>query len=232
MPESAEKRMRNSAIPPLGKSRLDCTIQLLALGALLIMLFQRYLDRIAGMPIGIETVAALIATVLGLALKDGSTDAFGLRRRPEQGWSYWIRLALIFGAVILVLSLIYVLVAWTTSLTVTVPKAAPDAFLTLAYWFLLYSPVVEEVGFRVLLTVALLPWLGPWRTVLASGILFAAVHIIRGNSGLDNFVAGFLLEWAYLRSGTILVPMAMHTAGNAIALTSHLANWAVLPDVI
>lgn len=38
--------------------------------------------------------------------------------------------------------------------------------------------------------------------------------------------------WAFLRSGTILVPLAMHSAGNLMALLAQVANWYWLPDRI
>jgi uncharacterized protein len=224
--------MSDTAIPPLGHSWLDRTIQLLALAALLTLFFETYLYLLAGIPPWTSAVMALAATIVGLALSDGQSDAFGLRRNPVRGWWYWVRMAILFGGIILVLGLLLTLVAWTTSLTIRVPKAPPEEVLSRAWWFCFYAPAVEEVAFRVLLTVALLPWLGPWGTILAGGILFGAVHVLRGNPGPDNLVAGFFLQWAYLRSGTILVPLAMHAAGNAIALTSQLANWALLPDVI
>jgi membrane protease YdiL (CAAX protease family) len=92
----------------------------------------------------------------------------------------------------------------------------------------LYAPIVEETVFRLLLTAALLPTLGERWTIVASGAAFAIVHILRGNPGPDNLIAGFMLEWAFLRSGTILVPLAFHAGGNLIALTSHVVIWYVL----
>jgi len=62
-------------------------------------------------------------------------------------------------------------------------------------------------------------------TILASGLVFALIHILRGNASPENQIAGFLLEWAFLRSGTILVPIAMHSAGNLIALGFQVGGW-------
>ncbi len=177
-------------------------------------------------------VLTLAVMVVGLCLTDGNCNAFGLQRSPVQGWLHWCRLVLIFGGIIVVLSAIYVFIAWTSDWSVSVPKAAPEDVIRQVFWFCVYAPIVEEAGFRILLTIALLPWFGARGTIITSGVLFAAVHVLRGNAGPDNIVAGFLLEWAYLKSGTVLVPVAMHTGGNALALASHAVNWHVLPDYL
>jgi len=93
------------------------------------------------------------------------------------------------------------------------------------FWMCFYAPLVEEIVFRSLLTAAVYPLIGQRGAIVVSGVVFAMIHVIGGNPGPDNQVAGFLLEWAFLRSGTILVPMAMHAAGNLIAFGIHIASW-------
>jgi len=201
----------------------------------LITVFLLTLDRHVTSSLALaEFSSTLVLTValLGLALTDGRTGAFGLRRTPTQGWGYWTRLALVFGVMISGLLLVAICVAWMTLWQLHVPKRTLEQAVHSIYWFCLYAPVVEETGYRMLLKVALLPAIGPWGTVAASGVIFGAAHVIGGNPGLDNLVAGFFLQWAYLRSGSILVPLAMHSAGNACALTSQVVNWSMLPDVI
>lgn len=56
--------------------------------------------------------------------------------------------------------------------------------------------------------------IGSFRTVVVSGSLFAIAHFVGGNPGPDNFVAGFLLAWAYLKSGSLLIPILLHALGN------------------
>jgi len=67
--------------------------------------------------------------------------------------------------------------------------------------------------------------LGPRGTIVASGLLFGALHVLYGNPGPDNLLAGFLLAWTYLRSGSILVPFALHALGNLGVLASWVALW-------
>jgi len=85
------------------------------------------------------------------------------------------------------------------------------------------APFYEELIFRSLLFVAVLPTIGGRCAVILSGVLFAAIHVLRGNPGPDNQIAGFMLAWAFLKSRTILVPIAMHSAGNFFAVGFHAA---------
>ena len=41
------------------------------------------------------------------------------------------------------------------------------------------------------------------------------LHFFYGNPGLDNFVGGYVFAWAYVRSGSLYVPMTLHALGNA-----------------
>jgi membrane protease YdiL (CAAX protease family) len=54
--------------------------------------------------------------------------------------------------------------------------------------------------------------------------------VLGGIASPENQIAGFLLAWAFLKIGTILVPLAMHSAGNLIALASHVAAWYWFPE--
>jgi membrane protease YdiL (CAAX protease family) len=166
------------------------------------------------------TLAALIAL---LCLNDGTLPALGMTRVPIQGWRYWCRAALWIGlAVGVVVALAagaWVLLGGTLPLTGT-----PPSFSAL-FFMCVYAPVYEEVVYRSLLTVAVAPSLGPRGTIACSGAVFALIHLLRGNASPENQIAGFFLEWAFLKSGTILVPMAMHSAGNLIALSMQVAGW-------
>ena len=52
------------------------------------------------------------------------------------------------------------------------------------------------------------------RIIILSGTVFALAHLVGGNPGPDNFIAGFILAWAFLKSGTLLIPILLHFAGN------------------
>ena len=171
-----------------------------------------------------EPLLALAGVAAVLCIHDGEAPLLGLRSSPIQGWRYWVRIALWFGAAIALLlvvcSAFWILVGWQIPLPPRPTNLPMKLFL-----MCVYAPLVEELVFRSLLTAALLPLIGDRGTIVASGVVFALIHVIGGNPGPDNQVAGFLLEWTFLRSGTILVPMAMHAAGNLIAFGIHVASW-------
>ena len=74
-------------------------------------------------------------------------------------------------------------------------------------------------------TVAVLPALGERGMILFGGCVFAALHIFHANPGPDDQLAGLMLEWAFLKSKTIIVPLAMHAAGNLVALGIQIVCW-------
>ena len=169
------------------------------------------------------TLLALVGIVGILSLDSGSSVALGFNPRPVQGWGFWFRLALWFSLVIGVVSLICFIVYRVNGWTIPIYKTHPS--LGMLIGMCIDSPVSEEVIFRSLLTVALLPTLGEWGTILAGGILFSLLHVLHGNPGPDNQIAGFMLGWSFIKSKTILVPLAMHAGGNLIALGIQIAAW-------
>lgn len=58
--------------------------------------------------------------------------------------------------------------------------------------------------------------IGRWPTVIVSGAIFGLIHIVNGVAGPDNVVAGYFFAWAFLRSGSIALPTAMHAGGNLV----------------
>ena len=48
----------------------------------------------------------------------------------------------------------------------------------------------------------------------------------------DNTIAGFFFGWAYLRSGTVLVPMVLHALGNLVALSLHLGVYYWIQSLV
>jgi len=83
-----------------------------------------------------------------------------------------------------------------------------------SYLALVHAPLWEEALFRFLLCGALLGRVPPSVNIAFNGALFALAHIVYGGIGPDSLVGGFMFAWGFLRSGTILVPLAMHFLGN------------------
>ena len=87
------------------------------------------------------------------------------------------------------------------------------------------SPIFEEATYRFGLCTGLVTVLRPWGTIVVTGMIFGALHILYGNPGPGNLTAAYFLAWAYLKSGTIVVPVVLHSLGNLCALAMHFATW-------
>ncbi len=168
-------------------------------------------------------VAILIVLTTILCLHDGNAPSLGFRLSPVQGWRYWIRLALAFGACIAVILVFYLGLWWVMGWQIPIYRIEITA--EMGFLFCIYAPLVEEIVYRSLLITAIAPTCGQWGTIAVSGVLFALIHVLAGNPSPENQVAGFMLAWAFLKSRTILVPMAMHAGGNFLAFASHVASW-------
>jgi membrane protease YdiL (CAAX protease family) len=165
-------------------------------------------------------VAAAVAVYLSLAR--GDPVSVSLVLTPVQGWWYWVKatllIGLIMGCLLGALCGVSAIVVWSWPIPQVRPQEMNDALCRMCVW----GPVREEAIYRLVLCVPLAVLLRPWGAVVASWVLFAASHWIGGNPGPDNQLAGFFLAWAYLKSGTILVPVGLHSLGNLIAVSTHV----------
>lgn len=173
-----------------------------------------------------EAAIALLGTIAVVILYDGNAGDLGFRRTPLQGWWHWIKITLWLGLCVALIVLICGAVALAMGWEIPIRRANPRFLLYYLLFMGIYAPLVEEVIFRFLLAVACRSLLGDKGFILLSGFLFAAAHW-GGNPSPENQVGGFLLAWAFVRSQTILVPLAMHSAGNLIALSVQIINWYV-----
>jgi CAAX protease family protein len=98
------------------------------------------------------------------------------------------------------------------------------------------APVCEELFFRGFCFTALRRWIGPLGGALATGIIFGLIH-----AGSADWVflpplalLGFLLCLLYLRTGSLLPCMALHSLNNAVALsvTQHFSPIGTVALVI
>lgn len=82
------------------------------------------------------------------------------------------------------------------------------------------TPILEELLFRRLLYGLFRP-LGPIHALLLTAVIFAAAHLyLPGFPGL--FIMGLAFQIVYLKSGSLLTPVLMHAAVNAIAVAAAL----------
>lgn len=165
----------------------------------------------------------LLGLVSVLCLSDGDITSLGLRLAPVQGWGYWFRMGLWFGLCIGILAIVCGGVYWLRGWPIPLIQTPPRLDVLIIYC--IRAPIEEELIYRSLLIFAIAPTCGTLGTILISGALFGSIHVLGGNPGPDNLIAGFMLAWAFVKSKTILVPIAMHSAGNSIALSTHVASW-------
>lgn len=183
---------------------------------------------------GLETRGALAVLALAaqVRLVEGDLDSVGLRLTPAQGWWAWFRLALAIGLAVLA-CLVIGLGAWVLSgrelpVYATAPWDLGPAFRRMC----VSAPVLEEVLYRLAPCVPLAALLGPWRAIAVSGLAFAALHLVAGIPSPENLVGGFFLAWAYLKSGSLAVPVLLHSLGNLCALAGQVAAWYWLQGVL
>lgn len=141
---------------------------------------------------------------------------------PPRVWP-WAAVPLPLGTPLLILlGLLYLALLLAGIRRGGAEPTARNAALTVA----LLSPLSEEVLFRGFLLNLALPLLGGWGAVAFTGLLFAAAHETGRIAGARrspresaaDLAFGLLAGALCLVSGTILVPLALHIAVNALSL--------------
>jgi len=90
-------------------------------------------------------------------------------------------------------------------------------WLVISLWFgaACVAPVAEEFFFRGLLQTMLLGTLGSrWRAIVLTSIAFGMVHFPQPHAVPALIFLAIILGYAYERSGTIMVPVAIHALFN------------------
>ena len=105
------------------------------------------------------------------------------------------------------------LVKFLTSSTLSLRgKAILFSFL------LIEAPLLEELLFRGVLFGGLTRIMPVWGAMLLSGFLFAFIHV-NAATLIPLWFLGVAFAWLYVRTGTLLAPMAVHLIFNAVNLT-------------
>ena len=90
----------------------------------------------------------------------------------------------------------------------------------LIFVIVIVAPVVEELLFRGIIFSR---WANKWgarRAIIFSSLLFGVLHV---EGTLGAFVFGVVMSLLYLRTRTLLIPIACHMLNNAIAVA--LGKW-------
>ena len=187
--------------------------------ACVVVLLDLILARSPHISYGVRVTVALAGTLFISILAAGAPGAaptFGLCGRPRQGWWYWLRASVVLGiaslAVVETVSRIFYGTGYVGGFSL--PSASDVLFSCVMI------PLCEEVIYRLLLCPPAVAIAGPWGGIVITGVVFAALHMAVGVSGPDNLLGGFVLAWVFVKSETILLPIAFHSIGNLFALVN------------
>jgi uncharacterized protein len=175
--------------------------------------------------LGMRIIPPVIALAIYVLIYRGDVSAMGLRFRPIQGLRYWVLATALIGAAIGTFLLLALAVALITGYPIRLYEIRPDDLWTMFVQMCVLAPIFEEATYRFALCTGLVPVIKPWGTIFVSGLIFGALHFLYGNPGPDNLIAGYFLTWAYLKSGTIVVPVVLHSLGNLCVLVMHFGTW-------
>jgi uncharacterized protein len=180
---------------------------------------RRYPESIEG-----RWALALVAVTALAWLARGDLATLGMVG-PERGWRTWIRLSVTI-AIIAFLCMaaavgVWLSVGWRLPILSVSPSEAGSRFFSMC----LFAPLLEETLYRTVLCVSLVAAAGPWRAVAASGTAFALLHCVYGNASPENVLGGFFLAWAFVRSGSVCVPVLLHSLGNLLIFGGQLCIW-------
>lgn len=164
-------------------------------------------------------VAGPLAILLGRLLwRKGLRHAFrhrgGTVRRALEGLLVlWIALPFVYGTALL-------LAPAGAPPQETVDRIArrDEGWIPFALFALVVAPVLEEVAFRGALYPAVRRALGPRAALLATALLFGAVHMDHWTRVPPMAVFGLFLGFLVERTGSIAGCIAAHFAFNAISV--------------
>src|SRR6266851_1839973 len=120
---------------------------------------------------------ALMAIGVYLHLVNGDAASIGLMAIPAQGWSYWARMTLLIGLAV-ASCIVVALGGWALAgRKLPVYAAPPSAIATSFLRMCVFSPLLEEATYRLVLCVPLAVLLRPWGAIVTSGLVFGGLHV-------------------------------------------------------
>jgi membrane protease YdiL (CAAX protease family) len=172
-----------------------------------------------------RVLPALAAVAVYVILARCDRASLGLTVIPIQGAIYWFKataaLGVIIGGWILAAGGVWILTGHDLPL-----RPLPSAQVGMAFvWGCVQFPLLEESIYRLALCVPFAALIRPVGAIALSGVLFGFLHVLYGNASADNLVAGYFLAWSFLKSGTIVVPVVLHSLGNACVLCAQVGTW-------
>ena len=174
-----------------------------------------------------RAVLAVVAIVLLWLVCRRDRLTLGLTLRTVQGAAWWWKATAVVAGVTGTVLVVLVGVLHITGNFRPVrlhPSQIDEALIHACLW----APLVEEALYRLVLAAPLIAVLRSGWVVLIAGVAFAGLHVLYGNPSPANAIGGFFMTWAYLKSGSLFVPILWHSAGNLFVIgTQVLAHEAL-----
>jgi len=175
--------------------------------------------RLAGIP-------ALIAAGIWALRTFDHLPARTLGISPEGKWLRQLLLGFAAGIGMIGLVLGVLWVSGFASIHWQPVGKVPLLLLAASLLFMLLVGLMEELLFRGYIFQTLLRGIGPLMTLLITSLLFVLFHIDNPNWTLlsltNIFLFGVLFGLLYLRSGSLWLPIGLHTAWNFTQVLFHV----------
>ena len=157
-----------------------------------------------------QMILALVAAFVFLFTK-GSAKKFGFTfSRKALKW---------LGTFILIFGAFYGIILLVMILTKQTALANADySGLETILSYMIFAPIAEEILFRGFLFRALQRNFKFWFALIVSAALFAVMHMVWGNVGLQNinhFIGGIVFALIYVKTRSIFASMILHSLGNS-----------------
>jgi membrane protease YdiL (CAAX protease family) len=167
-------------------------------------------------------IGCLICAFVAAQTSEGGIT-FGFQLAPCQGWNYWFKATIAVAAMLAVILLVAGLVFLTLGYRFPEPRLTTYSQMwPLFLWMCIASPILEEVLYRLVLCPPSAALLGARTCIVVNGSVFALLHFLYGNPSPENLLGGFILSWAFLKSGTLIIPITLHSVGNFCAFLANV----------
>ena len=168
-----------------------------------------------------RTTIGLVWLLLAVGLvteADLSPQNLGLSWRVTPNLGFWLKavptMLAVLGVILLACATVY---RWFYGVWPDVPSGTNSFWSERLFWSCVFAPLWEEIIYRQAVCVWLAPLVGATLCIVIDGALFGGLHFLYGNPSPDNFIAGYFLAWAFLKSGTLWLPILLHASGNLVA---------------
>ena len=221
-----------------GSLSIYSAVGLFVIGADLLILRLNLQEISLFLEYGVRAAVALAALFLLLLSRRASPSDFGL---TMTGWRGDVRLMSRMGVIVL-----GVYAALVSALVISIRSGWIDMdlverhrdfrdmaeFRSFVLSALVCAPIVEELVYRGFAIPALAAGFGRRGAIFLSGPVFYLLHLAYGKPPelVHYTIAGWILAWAYVRTGRLWVPIALHALGNLLmGFDDAVFLWA--PDV-